>query len=201
MFLSNASVKRPIAMGALIIALTIMGINSVGKLGLELMPRIDVPYITIITAYPGATPEEIETNVAKRIEDAVITVDGLKHVVSSSMENVCQTLLEFHLDVDVDIAATDVREKLDMIRGDFPEEVEDPIIRKYDINAEPIVNLALTGDRSIDDIYDFADNALRDRIVIIPGVAEVELIGGSKREVQVQLDRRKLAARGLSSMD
>ena len=95
MFLSEASVKRPIAMGALIIMLTLLGLNSARKLGLELMPKVDVPYITVITAYPGATPEEIETDIAKRIEDAVVTVDGLKHVTSSSMENLCQTLLEF----------------------------------------------------------------------------------------------------------
>jgi len=201
MFLSNASVKRPIAMGSLIIMLTLLGLNSARKLGLELMPKIDVPYITIITVYPGATPEEIETDVAKRIEDAVVTVDGLKHVTSSSMENVCQTLIEFHLDVDVDIAATDVREKLDMIRSDLPVDVEDPIIQKFDINATPIINLALTGDLPIDEIFDYADNTLRDRITTIQGVADVQLVGGAKREVQVQLDRQKLAARGLSSMN
>ena len=201
MFLSEASVKRPIAMGSLIIMFTLLGLNSARKLGLELMPKIDVPYITVITVYPGATPEEIETDVAKRIEDAVVTIDGLKHVTSSSMENRCQTLLEFHLDVDVDIAATDVREKLDLIRSDFPEDVEDPIIQKFDINATPIVNLALTGDLPIDEIYDYADNTLRDRITTISGVADVQLVGGAKREVHVRLDRQKLAARGLSSMD
>ena len=201
MFLSEASVKRPIAMSALIITLALLGLNSARKLGLELMPKIDIPYITVITVYPGATPEEIETDVAKRIEDAVVTVDGLKHVTSSSMENSCQTLLEFNLDVNVDIAATDVREKLDLIRADLPEDVEDPIIQKFDINAIPIVNLALTGDLPIDEIYDYADNTLRDRITTIAGVADVQLVGGARREVQVQLDRQKLAARGLASMD
>ncbi|MBN2321525.1 MAG: efflux RND transporter permease subunit [Acidobacteria bacterium] len=201
MFLSEASVKRPIAMSACIIMLTLLGLNSARKLGLELMPKIDVPYITVITAYPGATPEEIETDIAKRIEDAVVTVDGLKHVTSSSMENVCQTLLEFYLDVDVDIAATDVREKLDLIQADFPEDVEDPIIQKFDINAVPIVNLALAGDLPIDEIYDYADNTLRDRITTIQGVADVQLVGGAQREVHIRLDRQKLAARGLSSMD
>lgn len=200
MFLADAAVKRPVAMGAMIIALVLLGLNSARKLGLELMPKTDVPYITVITVYPGATPEEIETDIAKRIEDAVVTIDGLKHVHSSSMESLCQTLLEFNLDVDVDIAATDVREKLDMIRSDFPEDVEDPIIQKFDINASPIVNLALTGDLPIDAIFDYADNTLRDRITTIPGVADVQLVGGATREVQVQLDRQKLAARGMVSL-
>ncbi|HUT05055.1 MAG TPA: efflux RND transporter permease subunit [bacterium] len=201
MFLSNASVRRPIAMGCLIIALSLLGINSYRKMNLELMPKVDVPYITITTVYPGASPKEIETDIAKRIEDQMVTIDGLKHINSACMENACQTFLEFHLEVDVDIAATDVREKLDLIRSDFPEGVEDPKILKFDLNAAPIIQLALTGDASIDDLYDYADNTLRDRITVLPGVADVQLIGGAEREVHVSLDRRELAARGLSSTD
>ena len=188
-------------MSCLIIGLALLGLNAWRKLGLELMPRIDAPYITVTTVYPGASPEQIETDVAKRIEDIVVTIDGLKHVSSGCMENVCQTLLEFELDVDVDIAATDVREKLDLIKADFPEDVEDPKILKFDINAKPIINLALTGDVSIDELYDFADNTLRDRITVISGVADVELIGGAKREVRVRLDRDKLASKSLSSTE
>ncbi|MBN1626754.1 MAG: efflux RND transporter permease subunit, partial [Deltaproteobacteria bacterium] len=93
MFLSNASIRRPVAMGCLIIALTILGFNAARKLGLELMPRTDLPYITVTTIYPGATPSEIETDIAKPIEDQVVTIEGLKHVSSSCMENVCMTLL------------------------------------------------------------------------------------------------------------
>ncbi len=201
MFLSDASVKRPIAMGCLIIGLTLLGLNAYRKMGLEAMPKIDLPYITITTVYPGASPGEIETDVAKRIEDQVVAIDGLKHVSSSCMENACQTLLEFHLDVDVDIAATDVREKLDLIRDDFPDDVEDPKILKYDVNAKPIIQLALTGDAPLDELYDYADNTLKDRLTVISGVAEAQLIGGAEREVRISLDRAELAARGLSSMD
>jgi len=201
MFLSDASIKRPIAMSCIIIGLTLLGLNSYRKMGLELIPKTDVPYVTITTVYPGASPEQIETDVAKRIEDQVVTIDGLKHVSSACMENVCQTLLEFNLDVDVDIAATDVREKLDLIKADFPQDVEDPKILKFDINAQAIANLALTGDVSLDELYDFADNTLRDKITVISGVADVELVGGAPREVHVLIDRDKLAARGLSSSD
>ena len=201
MILSDASVRRPIAMGCLIIGLSLLGFNAFRKMGLELFPKMDAPYVTIVTIYPGASPEELETDVAKRIEDAVVSIDGLKHVSSTCMENACQTLLEFQMEVDADIAATDVREKLDLIRADFPEDVEDPIIQKFDVNAKPIVNLALTGDAPLDELYDYADNTLSDRITVIPGVAEVQLIGGAEREVHVELDRDKLAARSLSSMN
>jgi HAE1 family hydrophobic/amphiphilic exporter-1 len=201
MFLSDASIRRPIAMACLIIALSLLGVNAYRKMGVELMPKMDVPYITVTTIYPGASPEQIETDVAKRIEDQVVTIDGLKHVSSACMENACQTLLEFELNVDVDIAATDVREKLDLIKADFPEDVEDPKILKFDIGSKPIINLALTGDVPLDDLYDFADNTLRDRLTVLAGVANVELIGGAKRQVHVQLDREALAAKGLSSVD
>ncbi|HQI26747.1 MAG TPA: efflux RND transporter permease subunit, partial [Sedimentisphaerales bacterium] len=201
MFLSDSSIRRPVAMTSLIIGLTLLGLNAYRKLGLELMPKMDVPYITITTVYPGASPEQIETDVAKRIEDQVVTIDGLKHVSSACMENVCQTLLEFNLNVNVDIAATDVREKLDLIRDDFPADVEDPKILKFDINAQPIIHMALTGDVPLDELYDYADNTLRDRLTVLAGVANVDLIGGAKREVHVLLDREKLAARGLSSMN
>ena len=200
MFLSDASVRRPVAVSCLFIGLALLGSNAYRKMGLELMPRTDMPFITVVTIYPGASPEQIETDIAKRIEDQVVTIDGLKHVNSSCMENVCLTLLEFNMDVDVDIAATDVREKLDLIRADFPSDAEDPKIMKFDINAMPIITLALTGDVSLDELYDYADNTLRDRITVISGVADVELIGGSEREVHVMLDRQELAARGLSSM-
>ncbi len=201
MKLSDFSIRRPVAMSCVIIGLTLLGLNAYRKMGLELMPKVDLPYITIVTVYPGASPQELEVDVAKKIEDAVVSIDGLKHVSSTCMENVCQTLLEFELDVDVDIAATDVREKLDLIREDLPDEVEDPIIQKFDINAKPIVTLALTGDLPLDELYDYADNTLRDRITVIPGVADAQLIGGNTLQVEVQLDRDKLAARGLTTMD
>lgn len=200
MFLARASVRRPVAMGCLLVALTLLGLNSWRKLGLELMPSIDLPFVTIVTVYPGATPADIELDIAKRIEDAVSTVDGLKHVSSSCMENICQTLLEFDLHVDVNVAAVDVRERLDAIKADLPEAAEAPIIRKFDVNAKPILTLALTGDLPLDELYDYADHELKDRLTTIAGVADVELIGGAKREVHVLLDREKLAMRDLTAM-
>ncbi len=201
MFLSNASIRRPIAMSCLIIALAALGFNSYRKLGLELLPSVDIPYVTVVTTYPGASPSEIETDVAKPIEDAVVTIDGLKHVTSSCMEDACQTMIEFNLDVNVDVAATDVRDKIDLIINDFPEGVEKPKVLKYDINAQPVISLALTGDATVEELYDFADNTLSDRISTLSGVAEVQLVGGSEREVHVELDRQRLAERGLTTMN
>jgi HAE1 family hydrophobic/amphiphilic exporter-1 len=201
MFLATASVKRPVAMSALIIGLTLLGIYSYFKMNLELMPKTDLPYITIVTVYPGASPEQIETEIAKKIEDQMMTLDGLKHITSSCMENVCQTLIELNVGMDVDIAATDVREKLDLIKEDMPEDAEDSKVLKYDVNATPVANMALTGSLPLDELYDYADNKLRDKMTVIPGVADISLVGGAKREVQILLDRDRLAARGLSTLE
>lgn len=201
MILSDFAVRRPVATSCLLIGLTILGVNAYRNMGLELMPKIDVPFITVVTVYPGASPDDLEIDVAKRIEDAVSSIEGLKHVNSVCMENVCQTLIEFEMSVDVDIAATDVREKIDLVRAELPEDAEDPIIQKFDINAKPIATIVLSGDLTVDELYDYADNALRDRLTVIEGVADVQLVGGAPREVQIQLDREALAARGLSSMD
>jgi HAE1 family hydrophobic/amphiphilic exporter-1 len=188
-------------MCSLLIALMLLGMNSYRKMGLEFLPKMETPYITIVTVYPGASPTEIETDVAKRIEDVVVSIDGLKHVTSSCMENACQTLLEFELEIDIDEAANDVREKIDLVINDFPSDVERPKVLKFDINAKPIITLALTGDLSIEELYDYADNTLRDRISVLQGVADVRLTGGAEREVHVLLFRDKLAGRGLTSMD
>lgn len=200
MALSSTSLRRPVAMTCLLIALTFLGANAYRKMGLELMPKVDAPYITVVTVWPGATPKDLETDVAKKIEDAVSAVDGLKHVTSVCLENMVQSVLEFQLGVDVNVVATDVREKIDLKMDEFPDGVEKPIIQKFNVNSSPIVTLALTGDLTLDQMYDYADNTLRDQLSIIPGVANVELLGGAKREVHVLLQRDALGAAGLTSL-
>jgi HAE1 family hydrophobic/amphiphilic exporter-1 len=199
MFLANASAKRPVAMSALLIALIVLGLNSFRKLSIEQMPAVEFPVVTVITTWVGASPEDVEKDISKPIEDAVSGIDGLKHIDSSSLENVSQVKLEFNLSADVDVAAQDVREKLDTILSSLPEDAERPVIQKISINATPIANLFLSGEAPVDELYDFADNQLADRFATVPGVAEVQVIGGNEREVWVELNRDALAAAGLTS--
>lgn len=198
MILSNFSIKRPVAMTVIVIAMLFVGINSYRKIGLNNMPDIDVPYVTVTTVYPGASPEEIEVDVAKKIEDAVSNVDSLKHVHSNCMENICITVLEFYLSVDVDVAGVDVRERIDLILDDLPEDVESPKILKFDPNSKPVITLLLTGNKPIDTLYDYADEILSDRLSTITGVAEVQISGGEELEVHITIDKNKLAANGLN---
>ena len=202
MFLSDISLKRPIAMTVVLLVLALFGFLAWRTAGVDLVPLVDVPYVTVTVVYPGATPEEIETAVARKIEDAVSQVDGLKHMTATCANNFCQVMLEFHLDRDVDTVATDVREKIDLIVNDLPSGAEKPNVAKFDVNATPVVTMALTSSsaKTVEngDLYDYADNRLSSRFSSLPGVASVELIGGEKREVVVEVDRSKLAAKGLT---
>jgi len=200
MSLSDASLRRPVAMACLLIALTFLGANAYRKMGLELMPKTDVPYITILTVWPGASPTDVETDVAKKIEDAVSAVDGLKHVNSFCMENMVQTILEFQLGTDVNVAADDVREKVDQKLPDLPEDAEKPVIQKFNVNAQPVITLALVGDLPVPELYDYADQTLKDQLSVVAGVASVNLVGGAEREVHVLLNRDALAAAGLTTL-
>ena len=201
MFLSSASTRRPIAVTCLLLALIGLGANAFRKMSIENIPAVDIPYVAISTTWPGASPEDTEKDVAKKIEDAVSGVDGLKHVESSCLENYTYTVCEFTLDVDVDVAAQDVREKVDGILSDLPSGAERPVIQKIDINATAIANIFLTGDLPLDQLYDYADNILADRFSSIHGVGKVELIGGNEREIWIELDRDRLAASGLTAQD
>ncbi|MEG1933130.1 MAG: efflux RND transporter permease subunit [Kiritimatiellia bacterium] len=198
MFLATASTRRPIAMSVLIIMLSFFGILSIKKLGNDLLPSVDVPFVTISVTYAGASPDELETAVTRKIEDAVAQVEGIRHITSTCLNNFTQILIEFNLDRDVDVAATDVREKVDLILDDLPAGADKPEILKFDVNATPVVTLALKGSLPIDELYDYADDKLSDRFASLKGVASVDLIGGMERQVIVDVDRDQLAVRGLA---
>ncbi len=198
MNISELSVKRKVAMTAFIIMLLFLGVSMYRQIGIDSLPKMDVPYVQITTIYPGASPEEIEVDVAKKIEDAVASLEGLKHTTTMCMENVCATTLEFNLGVDADIMVHEVREKLNTIMDDFPSGVETPTLTKINVNAVPVVTLFLTGSQSLDELYDYADDVLSDRFSSIQGVGEVRIHGGEELQLHVILNRKKLAESNLT---
>ncbi len=201
MFLADVSVRKPIAVTAFVLALLLFGVKEFFSIGVDSFPRVEIPFITVVTVDPGSTPEEIEKGVARKLEDALTSLDGLKHMTTVCRDSVVQILLEFQPQVDLDTAAFDVREKVDAVRADLPSTAEDPKILKFDVNAKPVLTMALTGDLPLDELYDLADRRIRDRFTVLLGVAQVELLGGAGREVEVLLDREKLAASGLTVLD
>ncbi len=198
MFLVDTSIKRPVLMTMVIFAFVVIGLFSLMQLGIDFFPEIDIPYVTIVTVYPGAGPEEVETLITKPIEDAVSSIAGLKTVTSVAQEGMSLTFLEFELERDVDLAAIDVKDKVDAIRADLPEDALDPQISKFDINALPIMDLAVSSPRPLDKLYVLTDEQIKRRLNRIDGLASVEIVGGKEREIVVAVDRRKLEGRGLS---
>ena len=201
MFLSKWSVQRPIAMTAFIIVLVMIGISLYPKISIDLLPNMEIPTVLVRCEYEGASPTEIEVEIAKRIEDAVSSLDGIKHVTSVSIEDEARIQLEFNMGIDVDVAATDIREALNRIREDFPDGAKEPTIRKIDTNATTVVQAFLVGDRTQDDLYDYADDVIADRFSSVPGVGEIRVYGANEMQIHVLLDRAKLTAMNLSIND
>ncbi|MCX7819248.1 MAG: efflux RND transporter permease subunit [Kiritimatiellae bacterium] len=197
----RSSIRRPVATWTAVLVVLVLGALAYRRLGLDLMPQVNFPFVTVLTVYPGASAEDIETAVARKIEDAVSAIDGVRHLDSMCMPGLCQTLIEFELHRDVDAAATDVRERIALIRRDLPAAAEEPRVLKFDINARAIATLVLTGARPVDELYDLADQRLRDRFSVVEGVAEVEVLGGARREVHIRADPARLAAKGLTPLD
>ena len=197
MFLSRWSVRRPIAMTAFIIVLVMIGASLYPRLSIDLLPNMEIPTVMVRCEYQGASPAEIEVEVIKRIEDAVSSLDGIMHVNSTAMEDEARIQLEFNMGTNVDVAATDIREALNRIREDLPDGAKEPVIRKIDTNATTVVQLFLVGDRTQDDLYDFADDVIADRLSSVPGVGEVRVYGANEMQVHVLLDRAKLTAMNL----
>jgi HAE1 family hydrophobic/amphiphilic exporter-1 len=201
MFLSDISIKRPVMTTMAVMVFVVLGFFSYRRLAVDLLPKVDFPYVTVSTVYPGAGPEEVESQVTKKIEDAVSTLSSVKRIDSTSRENLSLVVIEFELGVDVDLASMDVKDEVNAILVDLPDEIDPPVIKKFDINAMPIMELAISADRPLEEVYRITDDVIRDRLSRVSGVADVEIVGGKEREIEVDLDRDRLKAYGLSVMD
>src|ERR687885_301282 len=147
--LAELCVRRPVFATVLILALTVVGLFSYASLGVDLFPKIDLPTVTVTVTNPGASPQEIETEVTDRIEAAVNTISGIDELRSTSVEGVSQVFITFILDKDADVAAQEVREKVNLIVGDLPETAEQPIIQKLDTDAAPVLRIAVSAPKSL----------------------------------------------------
>ena len=200
-FFARLAVRRPVLTTMLVAILVFLGGFSYFNLGVDLTPDIEFPVVTVTTVYPGAGPEEVELQVTEEVEDAISTISDLETLTSFSRENVSIVIAEFDYEVDPDLAAIDVKDKVDAIRADLPDDVDPPTIQKLDINAMPIMDLALSGSQSLDALYDFADQVIAERLSRVSGVASVSITGGRQREVHVLAHPDRLRAYGLAITD
>src|SRR4029077_14356720 len=200
-WLASISVRRPIFATVLILFVVVVGIVGYSKLNVDRFPNVDLPVVSIITTLPGAAPEEIETELTDKIEEAVNTISGIDELRSISTEGVSQVFVTFLLDKNVDVASQEVRDHLATVLHDLPEGTESPVVSKLDPDAAPVLFVAVESDRSIRDITELADHQILQSLESISGVGQVTIIGGHKRQVQVLLDPNKLKANGLTASD
>jgi HAE1 family hydrophobic/amphiphilic exporter-1 len=194
MFLPDISIKRPVTATMLVLALVIFGLIGVSRLGVSLYPQIDDPVVTVSTFWQNARPEEVDNEITDILEDAVSGVSGIKHIVSESLEGRSRITITFELGKDIDVAAQEVRDKISARLRRLPDDADIPVVDKLDINAQPIIWLAVTGQRAIEDLTYFADVQIRPLLQKIEGVGEVSVGAGREKQIHVRLMRERLAA-------
>ncbi len=190
--LAEICVRRPVFATMLIMSLVVVGLFSYKSLGVDLFPKIDLPTITVTVVNPGASPQEIETEITDKVEGAVNTVSGIDELRSTSVEGVSQVFITFLLEKNPDIAAQEVRNKIDLIVNDLPVTAEQPIVQKLDTDAAPVVRIAVSAPRSLREVTEVADKRIKEQIESINGVGNVDIIGGRRREIQIWVDPDKM---------
>jgi len=181
-----------------ILAFAVIGLYSLTDLGIDMFPEIEFPFVSVMTLYPGAGPEEIETLITKPIEEEVGAINGVKTIQSVSQEGISFVFVEFQMNVSVDIAGIDVKEKVDAIRYQLPSDIEPPAVSKFDINSFAIMNLAISSPRPAEEVFKTTEDVIKPELAKIQGLANIGLVGGKKREIHIEADKNALAARGLS---
>ena len=184
----KASIYKPITMLMVILTVVVFGLYTYSMMVVDLMPKFDVPVVTGTIIYPGANPEEIETTIIKPIEEQVELVDGIDYVQSICLEN---------MGINVDVAANDVRSKIELAAADFPDAVEAPIISKVDINGAAIMAISFTGPLNSTELRQKVEDEIEPLFTSVPGVASVDLFGGTTRQISIELDKDKMIDRNV----
>jgi HAE1 family hydrophobic/amphiphilic exporter-1 len=199
MFLSDVSIKRPVFATMMMLALVTLGLFSYRRLAIDEWPDVTFPFVAVQTVYPGASPETVEREVTRKIEEAVNPIAGVKQITSTSLEGLSLLFIEFELNVDEMDAQQDVRSKIETIRAELPTDIEPPLVLRFDLAEIPIVSLALRSQtRTGRELTTIADETLRRELEAVEGVGQVNLLGAEKRAVVVELDPERLAARAVS---
>jgi hydrophobic/amphiphilic exporter-1 (mainly G- bacteria), HAE1 family len=199
--LARICVQRPVFATVLILMLVVVGLFAIPALPIDRFPTIDFPAVTITTTLPGATPEEMDTEVTEEIEKQVGSVSGIDTINSTSAEGISVTRVQFVLEKNGDIGAQEVRAKIDLAIPNLPTGTERPIVQKFGADSAPIYQFILSGDSTIRDLTEYADKQLRPQLESINGVGEVRILGGKARQINVLADPNKLRAFGLTVLD
>ncbi|HEX3031525.1 MAG TPA: efflux RND transporter permease subunit [Bacillota bacterium] len=196
--ITEFSIKRSAGMTMIVMLFIVLGLVGYSRIGSDMFPRTDVPFVTVVSTYPGAGAQEIENQVVDPIEEAVSSISGVKRVTSSASEGMTFTTLEFRMGTDINIAASDTQKAIDAILYKLPRDMDKPIVEKVDLNAEPVMTLAVSSDFPLTETYRLAKDKIQQRLATLPGVGKITIQGGREREIQVLVDKSKLEGYGLS---
>ncbi len=199
--LTHYSVTHPVGISMIVLFFVVLGLYSYWRIGVELYPNINTPYVVVRVDYEGADAESVEQQITKPVEDALSAVSGVRHITSRSITGRSRVTLELDFNTDADAAATDALQKVNAIRGQLPDDADDPIVQKRDMDAAPIIDLALMSAHPLDEMYSMADNTFVNELSRASGVSDVELSGGRDKEIAVKIDRDKLAYYGITMRD
>ncbi|MGZ3439710.1 MAG: efflux RND transporter permease subunit, partial [Polyangia bacterium] len=197
MNLSAIAIRRPVFTVMMTVALLVLGILGMRRLGTDLFPDVTFPVVSVNVVYPGAGPHEVETLVTRPIEDAVVSLNGIDRVRTFSREGLSTTLVIFKLGVDISEAATEVRERIAGIRAKFPDEIKEPSIQRFDVASAPVLIYTVRGAGSLSQTRKFAEDVIKPALEQVEGVASIEVKGGASREIHVDIDRARLDALGI----
>jgi HAE1 family hydrophobic/amphiphilic exporter-1 len=196
--LSAIAIRRPVFTAMLGVAILVLGLMGFQRLGSDLFPDVSCPAVVVTVPYPGASPVEVESLVVKPLEDSVVSLNGIDRVRSFSREGSGQLLVLFKLGVEVNEAASQVRERISQVRYKLPNETREPILQRFDVSGAPVLTYTLRGLGSLSELRQYADETLRPALEQVEGVAAVDVKGGAKRQINVELDRARMDGLGLT---
>ncbi|RZJ34621.1 MAG: efflux RND transporter permease subunit [Flavobacterium sp.] len=198
MSITEIAIKRPLLLIVIFTVLILFGIQSYTSLNYNLLPKIEVPTVSVTTVYPGAAAAEIQTSVTKKLEDAFSSVEGLDQITSTSQEGVSQIVVQFKSGTDIDKAEQDVQRKADQAVNDLPDDADRPQINKINLDDAPVVKAGVTASAAPRELYELVDKQVRPLLQNVPGVGQVTIIGGDEREIQININQEKLQSYGLA---
>ncbi|MFA6091557.1 MAG: efflux RND transporter permease subunit [Elusimicrobiota bacterium] len=199
MKLSEVCIRRPVFTVMIMCALTVLGLFSYARLGVDLFPNIDFPFVLVSTTLPGAGPEEVETSVTKPLEEAVNTTSGIEDLKSTSYEGLSQLMITFSLEKNGDVAAQEVRDAVNRTLRLLPQGTDPPVVQKFDSGSVPVMSVAVSGDLPLRELTEIAKKRIKERLESVQGVGKISMVGGREREIHVILDPPKMSAYGLAA--
>src|SRR3954469_20729363 len=200
-WLASICVRRPVFASVIVLTILVVGFVGYSRLSVDRFPNVEIPIVAVITTLPGASSEQVETELSDKIEEAINTINGIDELRSVSTEGVSQVIVSFQLEKDINVAAQEVREHVSTVMPDLPEGTKSPVINKLDPDAAPVLFIALESPRPIREVTEFADHEVRQALENVSGVGQVSIVGGRKRQIQVVLDPVQLRSSGLTAVD